>query len=71
VLKDKVFAAEDLRAAFKAGLDRGVFVASVLMRSPIEGEYPSEMEYLAMVTKPKVGLGLDAYTETRGVSRPA
>jgi len=40
------FSEQDIHNAFMAGLNRGVYVASVIKREPIEDDYPSYEEYV-------------------------
>ena len=37
---------EDLHEAFTAGLNRGIFIASVIQKQPIDGEYLTYEEYV-------------------------
>lgn len=45
------FTVEDMREAFNAGLNRGVYVVSVI--KPIDGDYPTYEEYIEEKLKPK------------------
>lgn len=45
----KIYTEEDIHLAFVAGLNRGIYVASIIMRTPIEGDYPSYEEYILQV----------------------
>jgi hypothetical protein len=46
------FTVEEMKDAFLAGLNRGVFVASALRREPIDGDYPTYEEYMKKYNKP-------------------
>jgi hypothetical protein len=45
----KVYTEEDIHKAFNAGVSRGVYVASVITRTPIEGDYPTYKEYIKII----------------------
>jgi len=47
----KTYTEEDIHKAFMAGVNRGVFVATVIKREPIEGDYPTYEEYIAKIKK--------------------
>jgi hypothetical protein len=42
----KTYTEDDIRNAFMAGLNRGVYVASVVTKNPIDGDYPCYEEYI-------------------------
>ena len=44
---NKAFTEKDIYKAFYAGLNRGIYVASVIKGEPIEGDYPTYEEYIA------------------------
>jgi hypothetical protein len=45
----KTYSEEDIHKAFMAGLNRGVYVASVIKHEPIEGDYPTYEEYIIKI----------------------
>lgn len=48
---NKLYTEKDIHDAFLAGVNRGVYVASVIKKTPIEGEYPTYEEYIAKLKK--------------------
>jgi hypothetical protein len=45
----KVYTEDDIHKAFNAGLNRGVYVACIIKRTPIEGDYPPYEEYIKII----------------------
>lgn len=43
---DIKYSENDLREAFMAGFNRGVYVASVIIKQPIDSDYPTCEEYI-------------------------
>jgi hypothetical protein len=49
------YSEEDIHKAFMAGVNRGVFVASVIVNQAIDGEYPTCEEYIAKIKNERSG----------------
>jgi len=45
---------KDIEKAFNAGLNRGVYVASVIKRTPIDDCYLTYSEYIKTIKKEKI-----------------
>ena len=49
--RNNVFSKEDMGDCFRAGYERGIFVASIITGNPIDGHYPSFDEHMKKYEK--------------------
>jgi hypothetical protein len=51
----ETYTEEDIHSAFNAGVNRGVYIASVIKHDPIDGEYPTYEEYITKIKNERTG----------------